>query len=145
MFATDPASSRASAHVSSSIKASFSTDCRIYLATAIAFLVTVSLTTYFARSMAGGMPMPGHWTMSMMWMRVPGQGCLGAAVVLVGMWQAMMIAMMLPSMLPTLLLYRRVVRFRGEASVALLTILLAAGYFSVWLGFGRPAFANVTT
>ena len=28
--------------------------------------------------MSGGMPMPGGWTMSMAWMRMPGQGWVGA-------------------------------------------------------------------
>ena len=41
------------------------------------------------------MPMPGGWTMSMTWMRVPGQTWAGAASFL-AMWIAMMVAMMLP-------------------------------------------------
>ena len=40
-----------------------------------------------AMSAAGGgdMPMPGGWTMSMAWMRMPGQGWPGAAAPFVGM------------------------------------------------------------
>ena len=47
-----------------------------------------------------GMPMPGGWTMSMAWMRMPGQTWPGAAASFLGMWVVMMVAMMLPSLLP---------------------------------------------
>jgi predicted metal-binding membrane protein len=43
------------------------------------------------------MPMPGGWTMSMAWMRMPGQAWPGAAASFLGMWVVMMVAMMLPS------------------------------------------------
>ena len=33
-----------------------------------------------------GMSMPGGWTMSMIWMRMPGQTLLGAAANFLGMW-----------------------------------------------------------
>jgi hypothetical protein len=39
----------------------------------IAFVVGVSATVYFCRSMCCEMEMPGVWTMSLMWMRMPGQ------------------------------------------------------------------------
>ena len=64
--------------------------------------------------MAGGMPMPGGWTMGMMWMRMPGQGWTAAAAMFVVMWAAMMVAMMLPSTWPMLRLYHRVVVFKEE-------------------------------
>jgi hypothetical protein len=38
---------------------------------------------------AMGMPMPGGWTMSMAWMRMPGQTWLGAATSFLGMWVVM--------------------------------------------------------
>jgi predicted metal-binding membrane protein len=91
--------------------------------------------------MEGGMSMPGGWTMSMMWMRMPGQTWAAASTMFVAMWVAMMIAMMLPSALPMLLLYRRVIRFRGEAGVALATWSVGAGYFAIWMGFGLGAYA----
>ena len=87
------------------------------------------------------MSMPGGWTMSMMWMRMPGQTWAAASTMFVAMWVAMMIAMMLPSALPMLLLYRRVIRFRGEARVALATWSVGAGYFAIWMGFGLGAYA----
>jgi hypothetical protein len=40
----------------------------------------VSATAYFCRSMGGGMGMPGGWTMSMMWMRMPGQTWFGSGI-----------------------------------------------------------------
>ena len=57
------------------------------------------------RSMSamGGMPMPGGWTMSMPWMRMPGQSWPAAAASFLGMWIVMMAAMMLPSLVPMLL------------------------------------------
>jgi predicted metal-binding membrane protein len=45
-------------------------------------------------SAMGGMPMPGGWTMSMSWMRMPGQTWPGAAASFLGMWVVMMVAMM---------------------------------------------------
>jgi predicted metal-binding membrane protein len=73
--------------------------------------------------MGAGMPMPGGWTMSMAWMRMPGQSWLGAAVMFVAMWAVMMIAMMLPSVVPVLLHHRRPLR-------------VACGYFAVWTSVG---------
>lgn len=105
------------------------------------FVFCSALTLYFVCTMAGGMAMPGGWTMSMMWMRMPGQSWPAAGAAFVAMWVAMMSAMMLPSALPMLLLYRRVLNFRGAARVALATWAVGAGYFAVWTGFGVGAYA----
>jgi predicted metal-binding membrane protein len=91
--------------------------------------------------MAGGMVMPGGWTMSMMWMVMPGANLWSAAAMFLLMWQAMMVAMMLPSTWPMLALYRRVAIFRELSYAALGTLIVGAGYFAVWLGFGVVAFA----
>jgi predicted metal-binding membrane protein len=93
------------------------------------------------RAMTGGMPMPGGWTMGMAWMRMPGQTWPGAGAMFTAMWLSMMVAMMLPSSLPMLLLYRRVVVFRGEPYADLLVWLMASGYFLVWTLFGVTAYA----
>src|SRR5579864_5682968 len=63
------------------------------------YLASVAVTIVWCRSMSamGEMPMPGGWTMSMAWMRMPGQTWLGSAASFVGMWTVMMLAMMLPS------------------------------------------------
>ena len=63
-----------------------------------------------------GMPMPGGWTMSMTWMRMPGQTWPGAAASFLGMWIVMMVAMMLPSLVPMLWRYRKAVD--GQATRA---------------------------
>lgn len=90
--------------------------------------------------MAGAMPMPGGWTMSMVWMPMADQSRIGALAMFAGMWLTMMVAMMLPSSLPMLLLYRRVVQSRGERYAAALVWLMAAGYFLVWTAFGVAAY-----
>jgi len=86
------------------------------------------------------MPMPGGWTMSMAWMRMPGQTWPGAAASFLGMWIVMMMAMMLPSLMPMLWRYRQTVGASGEERLGLLTTLVGAGYFFVWAVFGIAAF-----
>ncbi len=115
-------------------------ELRLQAISLLIFLAAAGATLYFLRSMAGGMEMPGNWTMSMMWMLMPGQSWVGAAAMFVAMWLAMMVAMMLPSALPMLLLYRRAVSFRGEPKPSLLTWIMGAGYFGVWTLFGVVAY-----
>jgi predicted metal-binding membrane protein len=110
------------------------------IAALVIFALAAALTLYFTRSMSGGMPMPGNWTMDMMWMVMPGQTWITAALAFSGMWLAMMVAMMLPSALPMLLLYRRAASFRGASRLAALTLAVGAGYFLVWTLFGVLAY-----
>jgi predicted metal-binding membrane protein len=91
-------------------------------------------------SAMGAMPMPGGWTMSMVWMRMPGQTWPGAAASFLGMWVAMMVAMMLPSLVPTLWRYRQAVGRAGETRLGWLTALVGMGYFFVWTVFGVAVF-----
>jgi predicted metal-binding membrane protein len=65
---------------------------------ALLFTAGVALTIVWCASMQAmdGMPMPGGWTMSMTWMRMPGQSWPGSAASFVVMWTVMMVAMMLP-------------------------------------------------
>jgi predicted metal-binding membrane protein len=86
------------------------------------------------------MPMPGGWTMSMAWMRMPGQTWPGAATSFLGMWVVMMVAMMLPSLVLMLRRYRQAVGRTGETRLGRLTMLVGAGYFFVWTVFGLAAF-----
>jgi predicted metal-binding membrane protein len=86
------------------------------------------------------MQMPGGWTMSMMWMRMPGQTWLGTAASFVGMWVVMMVAMMLPSLLPTLWRYREAAGEAGGAHGSWLTALVGVGYFAVWAVLGAIVF-----
>ena len=91
-------------------------------------------------SAMSGMPMPGGWTMSMTWMRMPGQTWPGTAASFLGMWVVMMVAMMLPSLVPVLGRYRRVVPTTSDTRLGLLTALVGVGYFFVWAVFGVFAF-----
>jgi predicted metal-binding membrane protein len=103
---------------------------RTFLATAaILFLASAAGTIVLCRSMSGGMPMPGGWTMSMAWMRMPAQSWLSAAAMFLLMWVVMMLAMMLPSLAPIL-------RHRPERRW-----LAATAYFVVWTIFGAVAYA----
>lgn len=117
------------------------TERSVYVSALALFAVAAGATIFLTHSMSGGMPMPGNWTMSMMWMVMPGQTWLGAALSFVGMWLAMMVAMMLPSSLPMLLLYRRAAAFRGKSDLGVTTFVLGTGYFLVWLLFGVIAYA----
>jgi predicted metal-binding membrane protein len=106
------------------------------------FAASAALTILGCPSMSamGQMPMPGGWTMSMAWMRMPGQTWSGAAASFLGMWLVMMVAMMLPSLVPMLSRYRQAVGNRGEKRLERLTALVGAGYFLVWSVFGIAAF-----
>src|SRR5437879_5827917 len=90
--------------------------------------------------MSGGMAMPGGWTRSMAWMRMPGQTWVGAAASFMVTWVVMMVAMMLPCLVPMLWGYRRAVRGPGEARLGGRTALAGAGYFAVWAVFGAVAY-----
>jgi len=109
---------------------------------ALLFITSAAVTIVWCASMSamGEMPMPGGWTMSMAWMRMPGQTWPGAAASFLGMWVVMMVAMMLPSLVPMLLHYRQAVGRTGETRLARLTALVGVGYFFVWTVCGIAAF-----
>ena len=114
---------------------------RAFLAVAaLLFATSMAVTIVWCHSMSamGGMAMAGGWTMSMAWMRMPGQSWAGAASSFVGMWIVMMAAMMLPSLVPMLSRYRRAIG--GAENLGRLTALVGAGYFSVWTTWGIAAF-----
>ena len=105
------------------------------------FAASTAATIVWCGSMSmGAMPMPGGWTMSMTWMRMPGQSWSGAAASFLGMWLVMMAAMMLPSLVPALARYRRAVGGTGGTRLGRLTALVVAGYFFVWTVFGIAVF-----
>jgi predicted metal-binding membrane protein len=109
---------------------------------ALLFAGSATGTIVWCASMSamGEMPMPGGWTMSMAWMRMPGQTWAGAAASFLGMWDVMMLAMMLPSLVPMLGRYREAVGGTGAPRLGLLTALAGAGYFFVWTVLGMAAF-----
>ncbi|MGF6602962.1 putative metal-binding membrane protein [Paraburkholderia sp. GAS448] len=110
---------------------------------ALLFTSSAAVTIVWSASMSamGEMPMPGGWTMSMAWMRMPGQTWPGAAASFLGMWVVMMVAMMLPSLMPMLWHYRLAVGRAGETRLGRLTAVVGVGYFFVWTAFGVAAFA----
>lgn len=120
--------------------ASRATERRVYAGAALAFAAALVPVLYFSKTMAGAMPMPGGWKMSMAWM--PMGGWAPATLMFAFMWLAMMVAMMLPSTLPVVLLFRRFQVFRGRAHPARLSAVLAGGYFLAWSGFGAAAYGG---
>lgn len=106
------------------------------------FATSVALTILWYAFMSDmqGMPMPGGWTMSMMWMRMPGQTWIEATASFLAMWVVMMTAMMMPSHVPMLWRYRQAVRSKGESRLGRLTLLAGLGYFVVWSLFGLAVF-----
>jgi len=109
---------------------------------ALLFAASVTATIICCETMSamGEMPMPGGWTMSMAWMRMPGQTWLGAAASFLSMWGVMMAAMMLPSLVPMLWRYRQAVGRAGVTRLGRLTALVSVGYFFVWTAFGMAIF-----
>jgi len=105
---------------------------------ALLFAASAVVTIVWCASMSamGEMPMPGGWTMSMAWMRMPGQTWPGAAASFLGMWVVMMVAMMLPSLVPMLWRYRQAVGRTGDTRLGRLTALVGVGYFFVWSALG---------
>jgi predicted metal-binding membrane protein len=98
----------------------------------LAFVAGVTATVYFCHSMCCEMEMPGGWTMSMMWLRMPGQTWFASALSFLLMWLAMMVAMIMPSALPKFLKTRR-----PWASLC----YMASGYFAIWLAAGVGLYA----
>jgi predicted metal-binding membrane protein len=116
---------------------------RVFLGgSALLFAASAAVTIAWCASMSamGGMSMPGGWTMSMAWVRMPGQTWPGAAASFLCMWVVMMVAMMLPSLAPALGRYLQAVGSPGKARPGALTALMGVGYFFVWALFGAAAF-----
>jgi predicted metal-binding membrane protein len=114
---------------------------RMFIGTsALLFFASVAMTIYLCQSMSGGMAMPGGWTMSLAWMRMPGQGWPGAAATFMGMWVVMMVAMMLPSLVPALLRYRLWLREPETIQLNTLMAVAGAGYFCVWGVLGAAVY-----
>jgi len=109
---------------------------------ALLFAASAAVTVVWCASMSamGGMPMPGGWTMSMAWMRMPGQTWPGAAASFLAMWIVMMVAMMLPSLVPMLRRYRLAAGGAGETRLGRRTALVGVGYFFVWAVCGMAVF-----
>ena len=117
-------------------------DRDLFGVSAALFCGSAALTIHLCTSMSetGGMPMPGGWTMSMAWMRMPEQTWSGAAASFLGMWIVMMVAMMPPSLVPTLRRCRDALVTAQGTRPGRLTTLVAVGYFVVWTAAGIAVF-----
>lgn len=116
---------------------------RVFISVAaLLFVVSAAATIAWCGAMnsMAGMEMPGRWTMSMAWMRMPGQSWPGAAGSFLGMWILMMVAMMLPALVPMLRRYRASVAPVAGLRLGLLTLMVGVAYFSVWALSGGIAF-----
>ncbi|MBB5192276.1 putative metal-binding membrane protein [Silvimonas terrae] len=98
------------------------------------WLATAALSTPMAAM--GGMTMPGGWSMSMMWMRMPGQTWTSATAAFMQMWLVMMAGMMLPVLAPMLWQQHRRQAGRRGWPRAWLTVVTGGGYFAVWAAVG---------
>jgi predicted metal-binding membrane protein len=108
------------------------------------FAASVAATLAQSLSMAamGELPMPGGWSMSMLWMPACGRTWTRGAASFAGMWTVMMAAMMLPSLAQMLARYREAVGSQVRATeLALLTLRVAGGYWAVWIACGVAVFA----
>jgi predicted metal-binding membrane protein len=109
---------------------------------ALVFAASAAGTIVWCASMSamGEMSMPGGRTMSMTWMRMPGQTWPAAGASFIAMWVVMMVAMMLPCLVPMLWRYRKAVANTGRRRLGALTALVGVGYFFVWTVFGMIAY-----
>jgi predicted metal-binding membrane protein len=117
-------------------------DRSFFIATVLVFAASAAVTIAWCASMSQmeGMPMPGDWTMSMAWMRMPGQTWADTAGTFLGMWAVMMVAMMLPSLLPMLRRYRQAVGSAAGPHLDGLTAVVASAYFCAWILLGVTVF-----
>lgn len=120
------------------MRASQTSDLRLYGVAALAFIASTALTVGWCKSMSAmpGMEMPGGWIMTMTWMRSPGQTWLEAGGTFLAMWTVMMVAMMLPVFAPALQRFRR----ESRCNRAMPAIGFAVGYFGVWASAGLVLF-----
>ena len=112
-------------------------------ASAIVFVASAARTIAASAAMSamGEMPMPGGWSLSHMWMVMPGQSWSHATAAFVGMWSVMMVAMMLPSLTPSLLRYQQsMARGVSPARASFRVATAAAAYFGVWAAVGALVF-----
>jgi predicted metal-binding membrane protein len=126
----------------SSKEAGAASDRAFLAVSALTLAVSATVTFLGSESMSamGGMPMPGGWVMSMMWMRVAGETWLETLGSFLAMWTVMMAAMMLPVLLPMLWRYRKAIRNAGVPRSGVLTAVTGLSYFVVWSAVGLAVF-----
>ncbi|MEO5822394.1 MAG: DUF2182 domain-containing protein [Vicinamibacteraceae bacterium] len=132
---------------------SLSREPRLFGVPALLFVASAATTITWSGSMSAmDMAMPGGWTMSMAWMRMPDQTWSGAAASFLGMWMVMMLAMMLPALVPMLRRYAEAVpqtapktlsgigAATDDRLVGRLVAIAGLGYFCVWAAAGLALF-----
>lgn len=105
-----------------------------------ALCATITVSRCASMSKMGAMAMPGDWTMSMAWMRMPGQTWYGAAASFLVMWMVMMLAMMLPALTGMLSRYRRALCAADAPRIDSLAAIAGLAYFGVLTVIGIAAF-----
>src|SRR5690349_20046652 len=115
---------------------------RFVLLATLLFVVTALATLFLCRRMTGmdAMPLAGGWTISMMWMRMPGQAWPGVAGAFMSMWSLIIAAMMMPVLAPSLARYRHQLSVLRRPQPGLSTTAVALGYFVVWAALGAVVF-----
>jgi predicted metal-binding membrane protein len=131
-----PAGSATTTSTGSTWLARGARDHWFHAAGVIAFAGGTAATIASCAAMSGGMDMPGGWTMSMAWMRMPGQGWPAAGGMFLQMWLCMMVAMMTPSLVLMLASHRRALRRCDDPNVGTSTGIAALAYFAVWQAVG---------
>ncbi len=113
----------------------------VYAIAILLFAVSAAATIVWCLSMPDMVvPMPGGWTLSMMWQPMCGRTWARTAASFLGMWTVMMVAMMLPSLMPMLQRYVRAAEETGSAHPARLAAVAGLGYFCVWVVIGIVLF-----
>ncbi|CEJ12378.1 hypothetical protein BN1110_02676 [bacterium YEK0313] len=116
---------------------------RFLAVTGAVSLASFGATGFWCAAMPAmaGVPMPGGWVLTMPWIRLCGEGWAAAGTGFVAMWLVMMVAMMLPSLAPVLWRCRHAVGAASKARRGALMLMVATGYFTVWLAIGAVIFA----
>lgn len=105
------------------------------------FVASAAATLIWCLSMSDMVvPMPGGWTLSMMWQPMCGRTWARTAASFLGMWVVMMVAMMLPSQVPMLRRYVRAAEEACSARPARLATIAGFGYLGVWTAIGIVVF-----
>jgi hypothetical protein len=115
-----------------------------FVVSALLFVASAAVTIVWCASISamGEMPMPGGWTMSMAWMRMPGQTWGRQRGVLprhVGHDDGGDDAAVTGSNAGG---YRQAVGRTGEMCLGPLTALVGVGYFVIWTVFGAVSQAR---
>lgn len=108
------------------------------------FMASAWTTAGWSLAMAGmgGIPMPGGWMMSMMWLPICGWSWPGLAASFLAMWSIMMAAMMLPGLTPVLWRHHEALIRMRRPHPGRLVASIGLGYLLVWAVIGCVVFVS---